>query len=135
MAEDTHLSDVHIKDEVAKFKSDVALVHKFAQGTKTEDVVTENGGYPTLAKLVEELRGEFGELLKINGAIIRKYVFSNTMTLMIDHTDINALVLDVKIFDVNGSPVLAGFRTTNNITYIDFTEEETGNVTVMFSIL
>ena len=76
---DEHLSDVHIKTEIAQFKYDVGLVHKFSQGSETEDVVTENGLYPTLAKLIASFRSEVASVTKTSGGFIRKYSFANSM--------------------------------------------------------
>lgn len=124
--------DPSLAGYIARFKADVDLTHIFVNGGETEDVITEGGNYPTIAKLVAQNKKALAASIQDSGFAIRNYTFENATTLHIKHNMSATRFLET-ITDVDGSRIYATIRTVDNSEFVvEFTELTSGSVSVVF---
>ena len=124
-----------LKGQIVRFIDDSNLVHDFVKGDDTVTIHGEAGDYPSLAKLIKDIKAGFQRISqsRFNGMVVRRYEFPPSTNLKIKHS------LGTKFFDftiVNsdgarliGCPALA--VDENNIE-ITFSEIEKGYLVVTY---
>ena len=73
-------TQLSLTEYINQFIGDAALTHVFVTGSETEEVVTANGSYPTIAKMVADNRAALSASMTI-----RTYYFTNAINLLIQH--------------------------------------------------
>lgn len=127
-------TELTLAQYIAQFRADVNLAHIFVQGGPQEEVVTEGGTYPTIAKIVEDNKIALQESLVQQGFAIRNYNFQDTQILHVKH-NMNSTKFVETITDVTGRRLHANTYPIDPTEFVvEFTEPESGSVTVVFCI-
>lgn len=124
--------ELTLEEYIARFKADGNLTHIFVQGGAHEEVVTDNGTYPTIAKMVADNQVALQESLLHIGFTVRTYAFQNALTLHVKH-NMRSTKFTESITNVLGRKLYADVTPVDDSEFVvKFTEPESGSVTVVF---
>jgi hypothetical protein len=129
----------NLTDVINKFIVDADLAHQFVSGGPTDDVVSEGGTYPTLAKIAAEAEARIAGILQLNSLLVAKTFNFTAIDLDVEYRlpivhNLNTMKYAVVgIRNTDGQTMLASDVIVDaNEFYIEFTEPEEGTVTVLF---
>jgi hypothetical protein len=124
--------ELTLEQYIAQFKADGNLTHIFVQGSAQEEVVTENGTYPTIAKMVADNKVALVESLYHAGFAVRTYSFFDALELHVVH-NMNSTRFTETIADTGGRRIFADVEPLSSSEFVvRFTEATSGSVTVVF---
>lgn len=121
-----------LNETIVRFEADCGLAHQFTNGGPLSDVVSEGGIYPSLAKIAAT---SIARLNAIQPTVTsRIYDFTDAMSVRIVH-NLNTRNFTKSIINSLGEDVIAPVDILNSNEFtINFTDPETGSVTIMFYI-
>lgn len=124
--------ELTLSEYIAQFKADGDLAHIFVQGSAQQEVVTENGTYPTIAKMVADNQAALQTAISDVGFANRTYAFSNALTVHVKH-NMRSTKFTTSIFSAAGQLMYAEVEPVDDSEFVmKFTEIESGSVTVVF---
>lgn len=124
-----------LQSQIVRFINDSDLVHEFVKGDDTVTVHGEKGDYPSLAKLVKDIKAGFQKIpeTRFNGMVVRRYQFPISTVLKIRHS-LGTKIFDFYVVNGDGDKLLAvPFEAVDeNNLQISFTEPEKGYLVVTY---
>lgn len=124
-------------DLILRFRNDCALAHDFVRGDATVDVVGEDGTYPSLAKIVQnvEVALALAEQAKI-GFVAKTYTFPASTQWVVSHPESPTVNFTETIVNTDGVRVYAPRQVISSTEFvINFTEPEAGTLNVIYYIV
>lgn len=124
---------LNLTQVITRFRDDCDLTHQFINGTSTSLIDTENGPIPSINKIATDAIAKFEDLLsQMKGVCIHTFSFDSAIIWSIKHTA-NTNNFVETIINVNGQRVYGNVRIIDNTEFlVEFTEPESGKITVMF---
>lgn len=131
----SQLPQEQLQSQIVRFIDDSNLVHEFVKGDDTVTVHGEKGDYPSLAKLVKDIKAGFQRIseTRFNGMVVRRYAFPPATELKIKH-GMGTRIFDFFVINADGDRLVAvpAQAVDENNLQITFTEPEKGDLIVTY---